>query len=243
MMPQAVVVENLTKSFKLKTRHGLSGTMKDFLRPEPKKRLKAIDGLSFEVSQGEMFGIIGLNGSGKTTLLRIISGLYSPDSGKVVVKGRMAPLLHIGTGLQRELTAYENIIISGMLLGMQKQEIEVKAPKIMEFAELEDFSYMKLKHYSTGMRARLAFSIALQVDPDILLVDEILSVGDINFRQKSLNQFLEFKNQGKTILYSTHNLGMLSKICDRVLLIDHGKAIMIGKPGEVIQKYKELSSN
>lgn len=236
-METALSVENVSKIFKLKKQHAI-------LEVQPTSyvddKLVALDKISFEVPKGEMLGIIGLNGSGKTTLLRIIAGIYKPDSGSVHLKGRLGPLLHIGTGFHNELTASENIIISGLLLGIPKPEIKKKVNDIIEFAGLQEFTNMKLKHFSSGMRARLAFSVAIQIDPDILLVDEILSVGDIAFRDKSFNAFLSFKNKGKTIVYTTHNLEILPRICDRVLLLDHGKMIMIGEPVEVIKKYKEM---
>ena len=239
-METAVTVENVSKIFNLNKQKTVSSILKSSHKYSDKK-LVALDGISFTVSKGEMLGIIGLNGSGKTTLLRIIAGIYKSDSGSVNVKGRLAPLLHIGTGFHNELTASENIIISGLLLGMSKSEIKNRVNDIIEFAELQEFSEMKLKHYSSCMRARLAFSVAIQIDPDVLLVDEILSVGDITFRKKSFNAFLSFKEKGKTILYTTHNLEMLPKLCDRVLLIHCGKLIKIGEPNEVIQKYMEIT--
>jgi ABC-type polysaccharide/polyol phosphate transport system ATPase subunit len=205
------------------------------------KWLIVLDDVSFQIKAGEMFGIIGDNGSGKTTLLRILAGIYEPDSGVITIKGKLSPLLHMGTGFHKELVAEENIVISGMLMGIPKKEMKQKVEKIIKFAELEDFTYMKLKHYSAGMRARLAFSAAIETEPDILLVDEILSVGDIGFRKKSLERFLEFKKKGHTILYTTHSLNSVSRYCDRALLLDKGKIVMIGKASETVEKYREIS--
>ena len=157
-------------------------------------------------------GIIGLNGSGKTTLLRVIAGIYESDGGKISIDGRLAPLLQIGTGFQNELTGLENIIISGMLYGFSKKEIQGKVDAIMKFAELQEFENMKIKQYSAGMKTRLAFSIAMQIDPDIILVDEVLSVGDFTFREKSLQAFLSFKDRKKTILFATHILAPLPEL-------------------------------
>ena len=242
MEQSPIVVENLTKSFELKRTKSVFGNLVDISKGRAKlKPILALDKISFEIHKGEMVGIIGRNGSGKTTLLRMISGVYTPDRGSVKVNGRMAPLLQIGTGFHPELDAQENIIMYGMLLGMTKKEIKQKVDSIVEFADLTNFSEMKLKHYSNGMRARLGFSIALQVNPDILLVDEILSVGDEVFRKKSFDAFLNFKKNKKTILYATHNLSNLQELCDRVLLIHQGKQVMIGKAEEVIKKYQEIN--
>jgi len=238
-MEKSVLVENLTKHFKMKKPKGRSEEKGGYIS---QNIIKSLDQVSFSVDKGEMLGIIGLNGSGKTTLLRTIAGIYRPDSGSVKVNGKMAPILHIGTGFHHELDARENIIMNGLLLGMTKNEIQQKVDQILEFSELQDFSEMKLKHYSAGMRARLAFSTALEVNPDILLVDEVLAVGDMAFRQKSAEKFLSFKKNGKTILYTTHDLTSISELSDRVLLIHRGKVVKIGKPNEVIQKYKEIVS-
>ena len=233
-----IVVENITKTFKLAKPIGKY--LQRFNNGKVSDRLVALDKVSFTVKEGEMFGIIGVNGSGKTTLLRTVAGIYKPDSGVVSVKGRMAPLLQIGTGFSNELNSSENIILSGMLLGIPKSEMKKKISQIIEFAELQDFSGMKLMHYSAGMRARLAFSTALQVNADVLIVDEILAVGDMGFMEKSFNAFLSFKEKGKTILYSTHNLNKLPNLCDRVLLLNKGKVVMIDEPNKVIEKYREL---
>jgi len=221
-MNNIVELENVVKIFNKNEGKTIFGKLKGI---KNNSLFKAIDNVSFNVNKGEMFGIIGKNGSGKTTLLRIIAGIYKPEQGKVKINGRIAPLLQIGVGFYNELVAKDNIILYGMLLGLKKSEITKRVKDIINFAELNDFEDMKLKHYSSGMRARLAFATAMQVEPDILLVDEILSVGDLPFREKSFNAFLSFKKEGKTILYTSHNLTMLAKLCDRVLLLDKGKII------------------
>ena len=241
-MEHDIVVENVTKRFSLNKPHGLVHYLRSYHQEGKKTKLVALDKISFNVSKGEILGIIGLNGSGKTTLLRIIAGIYQPDEGRVSVNRRLAPLLHIGTGFHNELVASENIILSGMLYGFTKAEITNKIDDILELAELQEFSEMKLKYYSSGMRARLAFSSAMQIDPDILLVDEILAVGDISFREKSFKEFLSLKERGKTVIYSTHNLVTLPKLCDRVLLIHRGKPISIGSPDDVIKEYKKIAN-
>jgi len=236
----AVVVENVSKTFKIDKPKGFSNIVKNSLNLNSRKTILSLDNISFTVPKGEILSIIGPNGSGKTTLLRTIAGVYKPSHGSVKVNGTLSPLMQLGAGFQSELNAYENIIINGMLLGLSKKSMQEKVSNIIQFAELEKFSNLKLKHFSTGMRARLAFSIAMQIDPDVLLVDEILSVGDRNFRQKSYEVFLNFKKKNKTILHSTHNLDNLSEFSDRILLLDKGKMILIGKPDEVIEKYKTL---
>ena len=237
----AVIVENLSKSFTLKRTKTVFGKAKDVYKGNGKlQTIQSLSNVSFTVPKGQTLGIIGLNGSGKTTLLRIIAGVYRPDSGSVTVNGRMAPLLQIGTGFHPELNAQENIVMYGLLLGLQKHEVNERINSIIEFAELQNFTQMKLKNYSAGMRARLGFSTALQVNPDILLVDEVLAVGDMAFREKSSKAFLSFKEKGKTILYTAHSMKNISDLSDRVLLLDKGNVVMIGEPKEVIEKYREI---
>lgn len=231
-----IQVKNVSKIFKLDKPLVLSNQSNS----GQQKTLKALDDISFNVTKGEVLGIIGLNGSGKTTLLRIIAGVYKPNSGSVKMEGKLSPLLQLGTGFQGELDARENIIMNGMLLGISKSEIKEKVNHIIQYAELERFVNMKLKYYSAGMRARLAFATAMQINPDILLVDEVLAVGDENFQKKSYETFLSFTKSKKTILHATHNLGKLSEFSDRVLLLHQGKIVMLGKPDEVIKKYSEL---
>lgn len=232
METNVIIIKNISKKF----------FVKNYNSSENSNVLVALNNVSFSIPKGKTIGIIGSNGSGKTTLLRVISGIYPPDHGTIEITGKIAPLLQIGTGFNGELDARENITIYGLLLGFTKTEISEKIKPIIEFAELEKFTAMKLKYYSTGMRVRLAFSTALQVNPDILLVDEVLSVGDMSFQKKSLEAFLSFKNENKTILFTSHNMQMISKICDHVLLLNNGELLMEGKPDEVIRQFKELSN-
>jgi len=204
--------------------------------------IKALENISFSIKKGEVFSIIGSNGSGKTTLLRIIAGIIDPDSGTIEVNGKLAPLLQLGVGFNPELIARENILLYGLLLGFRKDEILNKVEDIINFAELQHFTSMKLKHYSTGMKLRLALATAFQVNPDIILLDEVLAVGDIKFRKKSMNAFLSFKEQGKTIVFTTHSLYMLS-ISDRTLFIDKGRIINIGDPKEIAKEYEEFMNS
>lgn len=242
MEESAVIVKTISKTFKLDQRKGISKIITTTPNSNQLKTLTALSEISFEVKKGEILGILGLNGSGKSTLLRIIAGIYKPDVGSVRILGRLSPLMQLGAGFQGDLNARENILMNGMLLGIPKNIIEEKINKIIQFAELEKFINLKLKHFSTGMRARLAFAIGMQVDPDILLVDEILSVGDWMFRAKSFETFLTFKKKKKTILHATHDLEKISELSDRILLLHKGKMIMIGNPEEAIKKFKEIKS-
>jgi len=236
----AIRVNNISKTFVI---NSPSGLLKKFHNDANSiNRINALENISFEVNKGEILGIIGLNGSGKSTLLRIISGIYQPDQGSVEINGTLSPLMQLGAGFQGELDAKDNIIMNGLLLGIPKKQMIKMMDKIIDYAELERFSQLKLKHYSTGMRARLAFSIAMQIKPDILLIDEILSVGDKNFQKKSYETFLLFKQNNKTVLHASHNISKLEEFSDRILLLNKGKLVMIGKTTEVLAKYKEIKS-
>jgi len=204
--------------------------------------LKVLDGLSFQVKKGEMFGIIGQNGAGKSTLLRLIANTIRPDSGYIRTYGNLIPMLELGTGFDENMSARENIVNYGIILGFKSKEIKEKVPEIIKFAELEDFASSKIRTFSSGMLARLAFATAAQVEPDILLIDEILSVGDLSFQQKSYKSFLKFKEDKKTIVFVTHNLSVLKKLCDRALLLRNGKAEIIGDPNSVTEAYIRLFS-
>ena len=237
----SIKINNLSKTFKIDKPRGIQSVITSKLQSKKSKKLLVLDNISFSVKKGEILSIIGLNGSGKTTLLRMIAGVYKPDSGTVQINGKMSQLMQLGTGFQPELNAEENIILNGMLLGISKSKMKESVPRIIQYAELEEFPHLKLKHYSSGMRSRLAFSIAMEIDPDILLVDEILSVGDKTFQKKSYEKFLSYKKNNKTILHATHNLSNLSEFSDRVLLLHKGKQIMIGNPDETFEKYQEIT--
>jgi len=236
----AIKLDNISKIFH--TTKGKSIFEKIKTKYSFNEKILALDHISCEIPKGEIVGVLGLNGSGKTTLLRTIAGIYKPDSGTVKINGKLAPLLHIGTGFKDEFAAEENIIMSGLLLGLSKNEIKQKMNEIIEFAELEKFSQMKLQHYSTGMRVRLAFAISLQIDPDILILDEALAVGDKIFRQKSFEAFKQFKAKMKTVLFSTHSLGPVKNFADSAILIHKGKLIMKADPTSVIEKYDEITT-
>jgi ABC-type polysaccharide/polyol phosphate transport system ATPase subunit len=200
----------------------------------------ALKNASFSVDRGEMLGIIGRNGSGKSTILKIIAGVYTPTSGDVRVEGSIAPLIELGAGFHHELTGRENILLNGLLLGLTRKQVLEREPCMIEFAELGDFIDAPVKQYSSGMYMRLAFSVAVAVDPDILLIDEILGVGDTRFQQKCMDRIRHFRSAGKTIVFVSHDLNRVRQLCDRVLLIHQGELIEDGPPTEVISRYEEL---
>lgn len=236
----SVLVENLTKKFVIEKNIGI----RDFFsrKHHNKRYLKALDDVSFSIQKNEVFGILGLNGSGKTTLMKLIAGIYKPTSGSILVDGNIAPILTIGTGFNEELVPRDNIITYGILQGMSKKSIEKKVDSIIKFAELEDFKNTRTKHFSAGMKARLSLSTSLQIDTDILLIDEILAVGDASFQKKSLKALNEQKGK-KTIIHTTHNVVIHKELSDRVLLLHKGKKVLLDQPKNVIEKYNQIYSN
>lgn len=203
----------------------------------------ALDKIDFTVKKGECIGIIGTNGSGKSTLLKIITGVLNQTEGEVNVNGRISALLELGAGFNMEYTGVQNVFLNGTMMGLTRQEVEERLPQIEEFAEIGDFINQPVKTYSSGMFARLAFAVAINVDPDILIVDEALSVGDIFFQSKCYRKFNEFKEQGKTIVFVSHDMSSVLKYCERCLLINKGKQIALGKSSEVIDIYKKILVN
>ena len=200
----------------------------------------AITDLSFDVYEGEILGIMGRNGSGKSTLLKMITGIFEPTTGDIDVSGRISSLLELGTGFNMEYTGIENIFFYGTLMGMSKEVMQSRVQSIIDFAEIGDYVYQPVKTYSSGMFARLAFSCAINVEPEILIVDEILSVGDMRFQAKCFNKFKEFKESGVTILYVGHDVGMMRTFCDKALWINNGKMVDIGDPTYISAKYTEF---
>ena len=194
----------------------------------------------FEVKKGETVGIIGTNGAGKSTILKIITGVLNPTSGKVDVSGRISALLELGAGFNMEYTGIENIYLNGTMMGYTREEVDAKVQTILDFADIGDFVYQPVKTYSSGMFVRLAFAVAINIDPEILIVDEALSVGDVFFQAKCYHKFDEFKEAGKTILFVSHDLGSIAKYCDRVVLLNKGKKMAEGEPKEIIDLYKQV---
>jgi ABC-type polysaccharide/polyol phosphate transport system ATPase subunit len=201
---------------------------------------EALKHVSFNVSKGEMVGLIGRNGSGKSTILKIVAGVYTPTEGQVRVQGTIAPLIELGAGFHHELTGRENILINGLLLGLTKREVKEREERIIEFAELGDFIDSPVKQYSLGMYMRLAFSVATEVDPDILIIDEILGVGDAGFQRKCFERIQRFHELGKTILFVSHSTESVRDLCDRALLVHRGELILDGSPDEVIDRYERI---
>jgi len=239
-------IKDLSKVFKI--HHEKNNTFfefitSSFMKSKKTEQLGVLKNISFNLEKGKMLGIIGINGSGKTTLLKIIAKILVPDSGQVIITGKVIPFLELGTGFNGELTARDNVILYGLLLGFSKKEISNKLEKIIKFAELENFVDTKLKNFSTGMYARLAFSTAIEVDPDIMLVDEVLSVGDESFQQKSFKKFSEFKQKGKTIIFVSHNLTQVKELCDEVMWIDNGHVKSFGDPIKVTDEFMAFSTN
>jgi lipopolysaccharide transport system ATP-binding protein len=203
----------------------------------------ALKNISFEVQQGERLGIIGRNGAGKSTLLKVLSRVTEPTEGRISLKGKVASLLEIGTGFHPELTGKENIYMNGAILGMTKKEIDSKFDEIVEFAEIEKFLDTPVKRYSSGMYIRLAFAVAAHLEPEILVVDEVLAVGDINFQQKCIGKMQEVGRQGRTVLFVSHNFQAISQLCTRCLLIDKGNIVFDGPKHEAINKYSSSSGS
>lgn len=201
---------------------------------------EAIKHVSFVVQPGEMVGIVGRNGSGKSTILKVVAGVYTPTEGRVQVRGSIAPLIELGAGFHLELTGRENILINGLLLGLSKRQIKEREEEIIDFAELGDFIDSPVKQYSSGMFMRLAFSIATAVDPEILIIDEILGVGDAGFQQKCLTRIRGFRDMGKTILFVSHSNESIRELCDRALLLHRGELIFDGPPDEAIDRYERI---
>lgn len=237
-----VVFERVSKSYPLYSH--IKRGVKSFLLNLPRafqemknSKIDALKDICFEIKKGECLGIIGKNGEGKSTILSLIAGVLRPTSGKVTVRGRVFPLLELGAGFQPELSGKENIILNGVLLGLTKEEIIAKIDDIIKFSELGEFISQPVRTYSAGMLARLGFSIMSAVEPEILLIDEILAVGDLRFQIKCMEKMMEFRQKKVTIVFVSHNMDAIRSICDRVLLLNNHSVEMIGKPDEVIRKY------
>ena len=217
--------------------------LKDSLGLSRKKLYKehyALKDVSFDIGEGECVGIIGTNGSGKSTILKIITGVLAPTAGTVTVNGRISALLELGAGFNPEYSGMENIFLKGTMLGFSEEEINARLDEILSFADIGDFIHQPVKTYSSGMFVRLAFAVAINIDPEILVVDEALSVGDVFFQAKCYHKFEEFKKQGKTILFVSHDLGSISKYCDRVILLNQGVMLDEGTPKAMVDMYKQL---
>lgn len=234
-----ISAQNISKKFIIphERRQTLREHLLYFWKKNTKEIFYALKDIGFDVKRGEFFGIIGRNGSGKSTLLKIIAGIYQPTQGKIMRNGIISPFLELGVGFNAELSARENVYLNGTILGLTRQQIDSRFDAIIQFAELERFVDTKLKHFSSGMQLRLAFSVAIQADADILLLDEVLAVGDASFQQKCFDIFREFKKRGKTILFVSHDLASMRQFCNRVMYIKDGSIQKIGDPNDVIDHY------
>lgn len=237
----AIRVQDVTKLYKLYDKP--SDRFKESLGLSKKIKYRehyALHNLNFDVQKGECVGIIGTNGAGKSTILKIITGVLNPTSGNVEINGRISALLELGAGFNMEYTGLENIYLNGTMIGFSRSEIDQKLDDILSFADIGDFIHQPVKTYSSGMFVRLAFAVAINIDPEILIVDEALSVGDVFFQAKCYKKFEDFKQQGKTILFVSHDLGSISKYCDRVVLLNKGQKLAEGKPKEMVDMYKKV---
>ena len=237
----AIEVDNVQKIYKLYDKP--SDRMKEafgFGKKTKHKLHYALKGVDMKIYQGETVGIIGTNGSGKSTILKIITGVLNPTSGRVLVNGRISALLELGAGFNMEYNGIENVYLNGTMMGFSEKEIEAKLPEILSFADIGDYVYQPVKTYSSGMFVRLAFAVAINIEPEILIVDEALSVGDVFFQAKCYRKFEEFKKMGKTIVFVSHDLSSISKYCDRVYLLNQGNILGEGSPKAMIDTYKRV---
>ena len=241
---KAIEVEHLHKTFRIphEKRTTIFETLTGVFKPPTYETFHALKDINFTVEEGEALGIIGENGSGKSTLLKIIANIMRPSSGNVTALKKLTPFLELGIGFQTDLTAAENIKIYATIMGMSTREINDKLDDIIEFAGLEKFRDTKLKNFSSGMQVRLAFSTAIQTDPEILLLDEVLAVGDLEFQQKCLDVLNQYRKKGVTIIFVSHDLGAVRRFCDRTLLLDKGKQVAIGKTDKIVDEYVYVGS-
>ena len=237
--PVAIEARGVEKTFRIPT-HRIDSfkerVVHPFARPEY-RALRALRGASFDVRRGEFFGIVGRNGSGKSTLLKILASIYRADAGSIRMAGRLAPFIELGVGFNQELTARENVVLNGVMMGLSQRDARRRLDAVLDFAELDEFVDLKLKNYSSGMLVRLAFSVMLQADADILLIDEVLAVGDASFQQKCREVFAEMRDGGRTIVLVTHDMTAVQRFCHRAMVLDEGELIHVGDPEEAGREY------
>jgi ABC-2 type transport system permease protein len=240
----AVVVEGVGKTFQVPHQHytKLKERLVDRFRPEPPEVLRALDDVSFEVHQGEFFGVAGRNGSGKSTLLRCVAGIYDYQDGAIGIRGRLAPFVEMGVDLRPDLSARDNVLLNATMLGLTRAQARARLDHMIAFAGAEEFAEMKLRNFSSGMKVRLAFAVAIEVDADVLLVDEVLAVGDAAFQRRCFEQFERLKAEGRTIVLVTHDMEALREHCDRAVLLEAGRVVDIGAPARITARYEELNA-
>ena len=239
----ALAAEGVHKRFKIpeERTHTLKERMLHPLRRTRHEEFQALKDITFAVRPGEFFGIVGRNGSGKSTLLKCLAGIYRTDQGQIWCNGRMSTFIELGVGFNPDLAAYENVALNGIMLGLSPREARSRFQRVIEFAELEEFQDLKLKNYSSGMHVRLAFSVAIQVDAEILLIDEVLAVGDAAFQQKCFDVFNRMREEGRTIIFVTHDMSAVTRFCHRAMLLERGEVVSIGDPADVADRYLEIA--
>ena len=252
-MPVAIEAQGLSKRYRLGEFQAAYGTLRESLVHAGKrltgkehrrevKELWALDDVSFKVDEGEVLGVIGRNGAGKSTLLKVLTRITTPTRGRVEIRGRVGSLLEVGTGFHPELTGRENIYLNGAILGMKRREIQQKLPDMVEFSGVEGFLDTPVKRYSSGMYVRLAFSVAAHLEPEILLVDEVLAVGDAEFQRRCLGRMEDFGANGRTVLFVSHNMQAVAQLCDRVILMENGRVALDGPSADVVAHYLQTSA-
>jgi lipopolysaccharide transport system ATP-binding protein len=252
-MAQAIEATELSKRYRIGQMQAAYGTLRDSLvrsaarltgreAPQERQEIWALRDVSFTVSEGEVLGLIGRNGAGKSTLLKILTRITAPTSGRAVIRGRVGSLLEVGTGFNPELTGRENVFLNGSILGMKRREIQRKLPDIIEFAGIDRFIDTPVKRYSSGMYVRLAFSVAAHLEPEIMLVDEVLAVGDAEFQQRCLGRMEDFSGTGRTVVFVSHNMQTINQLCDRVIWLDEGRIAEDGDPSRVVTQYLQSTS-
>jgi ABC-type polysaccharide/polyol phosphate transport system ATPase subunit len=241
--PVAIEVRDLVKRFEIPLERvdSIKERVLHPLRTANTRRLSALNGISFDVHRGEFFGIVGRNGTGKSTLLKILASIYRADGGTIRMAGRVAPFIELGVGFNVDLTARENIVLNGVMVGLSREDAEARIDSVIEFAELEEFADLKLKNYSSGMLVRLAFSVMIQSDADVLLIDEVLAVGDAAFQQKCKDVFHEMRGSDRTVVLVTHDMSAVEQFCHRAMLLDTGQIVAIGDPDDIAQRYLRLN--
>jgi len=241
--PAVVSIESVSKTFRLPHQH--YSTLKERalhpLRATTYDELHAVRDISLEIAEGEFFGIVGRNGSGKSTLLKCIAGIYGVDQGRITIAGRLSPFIELGVGFNMDLTARDNVIINAIMLGLSRREAKARFDAVIAFAELEEFIDLKLKNYSSGMLVRLAFATSIQVQAEILLIDEVLAVGDAAFQQKCFEEFYRLKRERRTIVFVSHDMYSVERFCDRAMLMDHGSMVEIADPRTIARAYQKLN--
>ncbi len=241
--PAAVSIEGVSKTFRLP--HQQYSTLKERalhpFRSTDYDELHAVKDITLEIADGEFFGIVGRNGSGKSTLLKCIAGIYGVDAGRISIAGRLSPFIELGVGFNMDLTARDNVIINAIMLGLSRRQARARFDEVIAFAELEEFIDLKLKNYSSGMLVRLAFATSIQVDAEILLIDEVLAVGDAAFQQKCFEQFYRLKREGRTIVFVSHDMYSVERFCNRAMLMERGSMVQIGDPRTIGRAYHKLN--